>query len=89
MNIPPGLRKFFRFLLALFIIYVAWSGYIHLCGLDHKLDNEALVPCLFYLPPLGILGIGIVLAKVFESVVFIRFVKMIKDWLHKKKEERR
>jgi len=61
-----------------------WSVYIDISGLDHSIDNEALVPCLFYLPPLGILVIGVILFKAAESVVFTRFVKMIRNSFRKK-----
>ena len=49
-------NKFVRMLLALVLIYIAWSMFICATNLHKQIDNEALIPCLFYLPPLGMLA---------------------------------
>lgn len=84
MQLPPGIRKISRFFLALLAIYFFWSVFVNVTNLDHRLDDEALVACLFYLPPLGILGIGIVLVKIVESAIFMRLVRMIRNRFRKK-----
>jgi len=77
MNMPPKLRKTFRLLLAFLIVYIVWSIIVNLSNLDHGVDDEAIVPCLFFLPPAGILVIGIVLVKVLESAIFLRLIKRL------------
>jgi hypothetical protein len=84
MSPTSRFRRILRFVLVFLIIYTIWSACVDICGLDHNIDNESIIPCLFCLPPLGILGIGIVLLKIIESVVFVRFVKRIRKWFRKK-----
>jgi hypothetical protein len=76
-------NKFVRILFAFLIIYIAWSAYINATNLGSRIDSEALVPCLFYLPPLGFLVLGLVIIKIIESVVVVRLIKKI---AHRKKK---
>jgi len=73
------MRRFIRFLMVFLALYVVWSICIDVCGLDHKVGDESLVPCLFFLPPAGFLILLIILFKLAESVVFLRFVKMVRN----------
>ena len=70
-------NKFVRIILAFLIIYVVWSACIDIFSLNKYVDNEALVPCLFYLPPLGFLALGIVAFKIIESTFVLTFMKKI------------
>jgi|GEM_PF-435596 len=70
-------NKFTRLLLALLIIYIAWSVLINLVNLDKNINEEALVPCLFLLPPVGFLLIGVILAKFLESAIVVGVVRRI------------
>ena len=70
-------NKFVRILFAFLVIYIAWSLYINVTNLNRRIDNEALVPCLFYLPPLGFLVLGLVIIKIIESAVVVRLIKKI------------
>ncbi len=47
----------------------------NILGLHKNLDNEALVPCLFFLPPIGFLVLGILIAKIMQYFIVIFFVK--------------
>ena len=79
-------NKFVRILFAFLVIYIAWSLYINVTNLGSRIDNETLVPCLFYLPPLGFLVLGLVAIKIIESAVVIRLIKKI---FHRKKKDLR
>ena len=70
-------NKIVKTLLVLLVIYIAWSAYVDLTNLYRHIDNEALVPCLFYLPPLGFLVLGLVVAKVIQSTIVLGLVKKI------------
>ena len=70
-------NKFVRILLILLIIHIAWSICINLMNLGAHIDNEALVPCLFYLPPLGFMVLGLLAVKIIESVIAFGFMKKI------------
>jgi hypothetical protein len=71
-----------RILLALLLIYVAWSAYVNIADLHRCVDNDALIPCLFYLPPLGFLALGLIAAKIIESTAVLG---LIKKFFRKKK----
>ena len=68
-------NRFVRLLLAFLVIYIAWSAYVNIANLRRCVDNEALVPCLFYLPPLGFLALGLVVAKVIESGIVLTLIR--------------
>ncbi len=67
-----------RMLIALALIYVAWSIFVDITDLHKNIDKEALVPCLFYLPPLGIFILGIIIVKLLESAIVIGAIKRFK-----------
>lgn len=69
--------KFIKMFIALLIIYVIWSLYIDVINLCERVDNEALVPCLMYLPPLGFLGLGFLVFKIIQSTFTLRLIKKI------------
>lgn len=79
-------NKFTRFLLALLLIYVLWSVLVNAMNLQKDIDDEALLPCLFFLPPLGIMGLGLVIAKVIESGIVILVIKKIAEIRRRKKK---
>ena len=70
-------NKIARIFIAFLIIYIAWSAYIDLTNLREHVDNEALIPCLIYLPPLGFLALGLLVLKVMQSTMFFRLIKKI------------
>lgn len=79
-------NKFTRFLLALLLIYVLWSLLVNAMNLHKDIDDEALLPCLFFLPPLGIMGLGLVIAKVIESGIVVLVIKKIAERRRRKRK---
>ncbi|MFA5146930.1 MAG: hypothetical protein WC515_06140 [Candidatus Omnitrophota bacterium] len=75
MRMPKN--RFVRIVIALLVIYVAWSVYINLINLCSRVDDDALVPCLIYLPPLGFFALGLIALKVLESAIVIRLIRKI------------
>jgi len=71
---PGGTPRLF---IAFLIIYIAWSAYVDMTNLRSYVDKEALVPCLFYLPPLGFLALGLVAAKIIQSTIVLGLIKKI------------
>ena len=71
-------NKFMRMLIALALIYVAWSIFVDITALHKNIDEEALVPCLFYLPPLGIFILGIIIVKLLEWAVVVGVIRRFK-----------
>ena len=69
--------KIGRIFLVLLVIYVVWSAYINITKLYSKVDSDALIPCLFYLPPLGFLAAGLVLFKVLEWTIGLALVRKL------------
>lgn len=47
-------KKILKELSIFLAIYGVWNFYISIKNPHANLNNEALVPCLFYLPPLGL-----------------------------------
>lgn len=80
-------NKFTRILLALLVIYIAWSMLLNIMNLDKNIDEESLVPCLFFLPPVGFLIAGIILAKFLESAIVVTVIKKIASWRKRKKSK--
>jgi len=70
-------NRFVKLLLVLLMIYAIWSLYIDIKTMCEDVDNEAIIPCLMYLPPLGFLALGILGLKLLESAVVIRLGKRI------------
>jgi len=83
----PRLRKTLRFIWAFLAVYILWSVIVDVTNLDRKIDDEALIPCLMYLPPLGFMGVGVALFKMAESMVFIRFMRWLIGRFRKKGKE--
>ena len=79
-------NKFTRFLLALFLVYILWSILVNVLNIHKNIDDEAILPCLFLLPPLGIMGLGIVVAKIVESGIVVLVVKKIIARRRRKKD---
>lgn len=84
MNIPPALRRVLHVLLSFLIIYFVWSIVVNLLDLGRKVNNDALIPCLLALPPLGFIAIGIVVFKIVESAVFVRIARRIREKFRRK-----
>lgn len=82
-------NKFVRVLIILVAIYIAWSIIVNLFNLDKNVDDEALVPCLMFLPPLGFLGLGLVAIKVIESAIVVRFLKKVFSKKNKQSKTKR
>ena len=75
MDVRPKIRRFFHLFLTLMVIYIFWSFCIDIFKLDRNIDDETIVPCLFFLPPLGFLAIGIALVRIIGSSVVLNFIK--------------
>ena len=69
------LRKIARIFIILVIIYIAWSIFINLTNLHTRISDDALIPCLFYLPPIGFLAIGFIIAKIVQALTAWFFIK--------------
>lgn len=72
------LKKVLREILIFGGVYTAWSIYIDVQNLHANLDNEALVPCLFFLPPIGLYIIYFITIK-------YGFFGIILYWVRRKK----
>lgn len=61
-------NKIVKILVILILIHIVWSVYLNITVPYKDIDNEALIPCLFYLPPLGFFVIGLIIIKILEVV---------------------
>lgn len=75
-------KKVLREIIIFAGIYAAWVIYINIKKSPHsELNSDALVPCLFYLPPIGLYAL---------SFVVIRYVifRTIWSWIRKRRLKR-
>lgn len=70
-------NKFVRILVILLMIQAVWSIFVNIIGLHKSIDDEALIPCLLFLPPLSFLAIGIIFAKILESAVVVTLIRRV------------
>lgn len=74
-------KKIFREIAIFAIIYVAWATYINIKNPHTGIESDAIVPCLFYLPPIGLY------ALYFTVIRYVIF-RGIWSWIRRRRLKR-
>ncbi len=68
-------NKYFKIFLVFLVIYIIWSIYVDLACLYENIDDDFLIPCLFYLPPIGFLALGFIIFRLIGSSIIMRLMQ--------------
>jgi len=76
MSLLP--KRASRIIISILIVYVVWSALVRMTGAHRAVSDDALIPCLFLLPPIGILAVAYLVPK---AVILVGYML----WRKKKK----
>ena len=67
-----------RYAVIFLLIYIAWSMCVDILNLGDTLDDEAVVPCLFFLPPIGFFIAFLTIGKIVETKIALSLIAYIR-----------